>query len=264
VIGKSVSARVSSAPNVRYGQPVRHLRVVHSFGVKNITDETSANWSGYADTGHSTANGDFSNIAANWNVPEIPDSACPDGNYGFQLAAMWVGLDGDGSGTVEQTGTTSQCHNGSLSYYAWYEMYPSGPVTVESVNPGDHISAYVDYTGSYWYLSIIDNTKANSYEELFSCSSCDNYSAEVIAESPSGCSASSSQVCRGTYYPLADYDYAVFSDISVATDFAGGSIGTGKFDPADISIVDSSDTTLSKVTKTIKKDGFTVSWEAST
>jgi hypothetical protein len=268
LIGKSVSARTSSPPNVRYGQPVQHLRVEHSFGVKAIPDETSSNWSGYADTGHSAANGDFSNIAANWNVPEIPDSACPSGDYGYRLAAMWVGLDGDGSGTVEQDGTTSQCHNGTLSYYSWYEMYPDGPVREFNVSPGDHMSAYVDYTGSYWLLTLIDNSDtSDSFVVIASCPSgatCDNYSAEAIAEAPSGCSASSSQVCRGTEYPLADYDYAVFSDVSVAMDLVGGGIGTTKFHPAAITMVDSSDTALSEVTKPIKKDGFTVSWEAST
>lgn len=34
-------------------------------------------------------------------------------------ACFWVGLDGWGSPTVEQTGTAAYTSNGSVTYFAW-------------------------------------------------------------------------------------------------------------------------------------------------
>jgi hypothetical protein len=248
------------------GDPIKDVHVEHGFGPDSIPTETSTNWSGYVDTGHSATNGDFSSIVASWNVPEIPDSACPSGNYGYRLGAVWVGLDGSGSSTVEQTGTTSQCHNGSLTYYSWYEMYPSPPNIISSVSPGDHITAFVDFTGYSWHLSLVDNSTGSDFSSLQSCpsgSTCDNYSAEAIAEAPGGCVASSSQVCNGSLYPLADFNFVKFSLASVATDNAGGGLGTSGFTPHNVTMVAGSKV-LAKVTTTLSKDGFTDSWKAST
>jgi hypothetical protein len=261
----AASTSASPPASLRIGDPVQNLRVRPGFGANSIPTVTSSNWSGYVDTNH-TKEGAFRNIAATWNVPEIPNSACPSGNYGYRLAAVWVGLDGSGDSTVEQTGTLSQCHNGTLSYNIWYEMYPKAPVTIESVSPGDQISAYVDYTGKYWLLSIVDNTKGNGFSTLQSCpsgSTCHNWSAEAIAEAPGGCSASSSQVCNGTLYPLADYDFVSLHGVSVAAFNAGGGLGSSNFGPENV-IMTAGATTLSTVTTPISKDAFIISWKAST
>ena len=40
-------------------------------------------------------------------------------------------------GTVEQTGTDSDCNGGSPVYYAWYEFYPAFPVDLGmTIKPG--------------------------------------------------------------------------------------------------------------------------------
>ena len=53
-----------------------------------------------------------------------------------------MGLDGDGTNTVEQIGTDADCSSGKPVYYAWYEMYPKFPVNLSlTINPGDTISA---------------------------------------------------------------------------------------------------------------------------
>lgn len=263
--GTAASRSATPPASLRIGAPLQHLRFHRGFGPDSIPTVTSSNWSGYVDTNHTT-NGAFRNIAATWNVPEIPNSACPGGNYGYRLAAVWVGLDGSGDNTVEQTGTLSQCHNGTLSYDSWYEMYPKGPVTIASVSPGDQISAYVEYTGKYWLLSLVDNTKGTAFSTLQGCpkgSTCSDGSAEAIAEAPSGCVASASQVCNGSLYPLADYDFVSFHGVSVAANSAGGGLGSSSFGPENV-IMTAGPTTLSIVTTALSKDAFIISWKAST
>jgi hypothetical protein len=260
----AASSSASRPASLRIGSPAQNLRVHHGFGPSSIPTVTSSNWSGYVDTNHTTE-GAFRNIAATWNVPEIPNSGCPSGNYGYRLAAVWVGLDGSGDNTVEQTGTLSQCHNGTLSYSAWYEMYPKAPVTINSVSPGDQISAYADYTGKYWLLSLVDNTKGWGFSTLQGCpsgSTCHDWSAEAIAEAPGGCVTSSSQVCNGTLYPLADYNYVSFHGVSAATNNAGGGLGSSNFGPENV-VMTAGATTLSTVTTALSKDAFVISWKAS-
>jgi hypothetical protein len=233
-----------------------------------IPTATSANWSGYIDSNYET-DGHFRNIAATWNVPEIPDIECSSGDYGRQTGLFWVGLDGVSDDTVEQTGTASKCDNGVLSYYSWYQMYPSASVEIGSVNPGDQMSAYVEFTGKSYLLSIVDNSTGDYLSTLKSCpqgSSCLNDSAEAVAETPGGCTASASQVCRpGTrYYELPDFVDVHFSGISVATTRHGGTLATAKFGPQNVTMEDVSSSTLAQVTRLWHPDSFVDSWVAST
>src|SRR5438874_12384438 len=74
-----------------------------------IKNSQSLNWSGYAATG-----GRFTKVSAKWTAPKV---TCSGTNT---YSSFWVGLDGDGSNSVEQTGTASYCQGGSASYFAWY------------------------------------------------------------------------------------------------------------------------------------------------
>jgi Peptidase A4 family len=246
------------------GSPVRDLRAGYRAGPNSIPKATSSQWSGYVDTNH-TSKGTFRNIAASWNVPAIPGSACPSGNYGLRQAWVWAGLDGFGSNTVELAGTVSGCANGNLAYGAFYEMYPDAPVETFPADPGDHMSAYVDYTGSHWLLTIVDDTQDESYSTLLACpsgSTCDNYSAEAVAGAPGGCTASATQECNGSLYPLADFGHVTFSGISDATTNAGGSLGTSSFGPENLTAKAESDV-LAKVTTTWANDGFVDSYKGT-
>src|SRR5207245_6374355 len=97
---------------------------------------SSTNWSGFAVTGSA---GSVSDAKGSWVVPTI-QGTCPGTN---QYSSFWVGIDGYSSGTVEQTGTDSDCQNGVPTYYAWYELFPQPPFLINSisVHPGDVISA---------------------------------------------------------------------------------------------------------------------------
>src|SRR5713226_10107549 len=87
---------------------------------------TSTNWSGYAVTG---SKGSVTDAKGSWTVPAIVGS-CPSTN---QYSSFWVGIDGFNSGSVEQTGTDSDCQNGQPVYYAWFEFYPHASFIVNNV-----------------------------------------------------------------------------------------------------------------------------------
>src|SRR5690242_13588556 len=61
-----------------------------------IDHGTSTNWSGYAVSGF----GPYKSVASSWTQPAVDCAKTPTG-----WSAFWVGLDGDTTNTVEQTGT---------------------------------------------------------------------------------------------------------------------------------------------------------------
>lgn len=152
----------------------------------------SYNWSGYAIvvggevTTSPSGNKYWSGTAANpihsytvnyvsgeWNVPEIKP-----GTTGFMAdVAVWVGIDGYDSNTVEQIGTDSEYNpnTGEVTYSAWWEVYPkfSHPIKAMTVKAGDHIVAHVMFIpegGSntitdrgIFELSLTDTTTGESF-----------------------------------------------------------------------------------------------------
>ncbi|MDX3188592.1 G1 family endopeptidase [Streptomyces sp. MN03-5084-2B] len=131
------------------------------------------NWGGYVSFGS------FTTATASWTEPSVSCTSTDD------LFAPWVGIDGDGSSTVEQTGVATDCSSGRPVYQAWYEMYPAAPVYYSnSVSAGDHITATVTRTATNTYrLDISDTTKGWSKTITKSLTS-KHASAEAIIESP--------------------------------------------------------------------------------
>ena len=140
----------------------------------------STNWSGYAVTGPS---GSVSDAKGSWTVPAIQGS-CPSTN---QYSSFWVGIDGFSSGTVEQTGTDSDCQNGAPTYYAWYEFYPHPAFLINglTITPGDHITAEASFSGRSFTVTITDTTTHHSFSTSARVHSAQRSSAEWIAEAPS-------------------------------------------------------------------------------
>ena len=137
------------------------------------------NWGGYAATGSG-----FTSVSASWTEPAATCNSTND------LYAPWVGIDGYGTSTVEQTGVATDCSSGSPVDEPWYEMYPANPVYLNTgtypVSAGDKITASVTYTGSRHYaLKLSDSTKGWTYSTTKSLSA-SRASAEVIIESPTG------------------------------------------------------------------------------
>jgi hypothetical protein len=137
-------------------------------------NQDGGNWSGYVATGSN-----FTSASSSWTEPQVTCNSSND------LMAPWVGIDGYGSQSVEQTGVATDCSSGSPVYQAWYEMYPAAPVYYnDPVSAGDSISASASTDGNGNYtLTITDNTQGWTETTPASYQG-QNASAEAIIESP--------------------------------------------------------------------------------
>jgi len=202
-----------------------------------ITNSTSTNWSGYAVTG-----GRYTSVSASWTEPSVSCS-------GTAYSSFWVGLDGDTSNTVEQTGTDADCSGSTPQYYAWYEMYPKYPVNLSNpVQPVDAMSASVTTDGrGNFTLSISDSTQHWNFQTTAKLHSASLASAEVIAEAPSS---------RSGVLPLANFGTVNFSG-ATANGVALGSLPN--LDP--ITMVSGS--TVKAQPSKISGGSFSVAWKHS-
>jgi hypothetical protein len=227
VIAAAISATAGGAtPRVWHG-PI-HMR----------TNSTSTNWSGYAVTGSR-----FTSVSASWTQPTANCS-------GTAYSSFWVGLDGDTSNTVEQTGTDADCSGSTPQYYAWYEMYPKFPVNLKgTVRPGDHLSASVTTDGSGRFtLTITDSTQGWTNTTNARLKRAQLASAEVIAEAPSS---------SGGVLPLANFGTVSFSGATV-----NGSVLTSSTPHLD-AITMQSGSTVKAQPGSISNGSFSVAWKHS-
>jgi Peptidase A4 family len=227
VIAAAISATAGGATS-----SVRHGRM------HRITNSTSTNWSGYAVTGSR-----FTSVSASWTQPTAKCS-------GTAYSSFWVGLDGDTSNTVEQTGTDADCSGSTPQYYAWYEMYPKFPVNLRgTVRPGDHLSASVTTDGSGRFtLTITDSTQGWTNTTNARLKSAKLASAEVIAEAPSS---------SGGVLPLANFGTVSFSGAK-----ANGSLLTSSTPHLD-PITMQSGSTVKAQPSSISNGAFSVAWKHS-
>jgi hypothetical protein len=203
-----------------------------------ITGSTSTNWSGYAVTG-----GHYTQVSASWKVPSVSCS-------GTAYSSFWVGLDGDTSNTVEQTGTDSDCSGSTPQYYAWYEMYPKYPVNFSNpVHVGDTMTASVTSNGSGSFTLTISDGTAWTRTVTARLKSAKLSSAEVIAEAPSG---------SGGVLPLANFGTVNFTNAK-----ANGSLLTSSTQGIDgITMVTSSGTVKAQP-GSIGSGAFSDTWNHS-
>jgi hypothetical protein len=218
--GASAAVRHSPAPNHKIG---------HS---------TSSNWSGFDVTG-----GRYTSVSATWTQPAVDCSVTPSG-----WSSFWVGLDGDTSNTVEQTGTEADCSSGSAVYSSWYEMYPKYPKNYpDVVRPGDRFSASVTTDGrGNFTLRLSNATRGWSRTTSAKLRSAKLASAEIIAEAPSS---------SGGVLPLADFGTAGFSAATV--NGATLTSSTPGLDP--ITMVSGS--TVKAQPSSLSNGSFSVAWK---
>ena len=168
-------------------------RVSHNFPHARMGSNTqfSGNWCGYvAQTNLSNpAPYSVTKVSGSWIVPSVLPSAVNT------ACAIWVGIDGSGSPSVEQIGTSHDVTNGVANHYAWFEMFPQGSHNLIGfpVEVGDSISADVWYVpvslvpgpGSLFVLKITNHTK-RMYTVVPSILTVDvkRLSAEWIVEAP--------------------------------------------------------------------------------
>ena len=232
LVGVLVIAAALSATAGGATSSLRHGRM------HRITNSTSTNWSGYAVTGSR-----FTSVSSSWTEPTAKCS-------GTAYSSFWVGLDGDTSNTVEQTGTDADCSGSTPQYYAWYEMYPKYPVNYRNtVKPGDHMSASVTTNGSGSFtLTISDSTQGWSNTTTARLKSAKLASAEVIAEAPSSNSG---------VLPLANFGTVSFSGAS-----ANGALLTSSTPGLD-PITMQSGSTVKAQPSSISNGAFSVAWKHS-
>jgi hypothetical protein len=157
-----------AGPHRAIGTPMaRGAHRVHGF------NQDGGNWSGYAASG-----GSYSSVTSTWTEPSV---SCNSRN---DLFAPWVGIDGYGTSTVEQTGVATDCSSGSPQYAGWYEMYPAAPVYYnDPVYAGDSITATVNRSGNSYTLTLTDNSRGWS-ETTTQNLAAQHATVEVIIESP--------------------------------------------------------------------------------
>jgi large repetitive protein len=228
------------------------------------TSTTSSNWAGYAvETSLTSPSADaVSSVSGTWQVPAVASSG-----RGAAYTAVWVGIDGYSSSTVEQIGTESEIVNGRTVYYAWYEMYPDAMVTLDSVkiNPGDTVSASVEYvtTGEHtgtFELTLTDATTNTSATVYQSAAGAERSSAEWIVEAPSSGSSILS---------LANFTTVAFTNASATVDGTPGPIDDASWAAAKINMVSGTTTkaTTSALTDsqaTPATSSFTVAYGSAT
>lgn len=228
---------------------------------------TSENWSGYAVTGANVTDAKGSWVVPAVTCPAAAPSSPRSRNQGSQqdlYSAFWVGIDGYSSNTVEQTGTDSDCDNGTPQYYAWFEFYPHPSYEVNNfpVKPGDLISAEVSYnsTTNVFTVTLADKTSGKSFSTSTSVSSAARTSAEWIAEAPSSGSSVLSLADFGSVEFGDDYTGVTGSCGATINGATGpiGSIGTN----TSITMV-SSKGANEAVTGPLSTDGtsFVVAWQ---
>ena len=208
--------------------------------IHKLTNSSSSNWSGYALTG-----GRFTTVSASWTQPSVNCSVTPTG-----WSSFWVGLDGDTTNTVEQTGTEADCSSGSAVYSAWYEMYPKFPVNYrDTVVPGDHFTSSVTTDGRGGFtLTLSNTTRGWSHSTSARLKHAQLGSAEAIAEAPSS---------SGGVLPLADFGSVGFSGMTVN----GATVTSSTAGLDRIDMVSGSTTKAS--TGNISNGAFSVTWKHS-
>jgi hypothetical protein len=206
-IHTTAAASATAANNLLLAPPVRHLESVAAGdyewleGGGGVAERT--NWSGYA---IQTSDYAVSQVHGSWFVPTVTCSG------GTENSSVWLGIDGYNSNTVEQLGTEQDCRGETAHYFAWYEMYPAGLVTLSlPVHGGDQIQANIQYVGNNQFaLELTNLSTGDSFFMMQSSNNAQRSSAEWIVEAPG-------------VLPLADFGAALFAN-SLAT--ISGTTGT--------------------------------------
>jgi len=242
------AAALAALKHLKIGQHATNLPLPgHSVRVKGT--KVSSNWAGYADTKTSAK---YSKVTGSWTQPR---GTCRSGQ---SFAAFWAGIDGFNSKTVEQDGTLIQCSGGTITYFSWWEMFPTNDIQAVSsaVRPGDHITSSVTKSGTSYKLTLTDSTHpAASFSTTQTCGAkCVDSSAEWVAEAPS----------NGTsVLPLTKFGSWTLTG---ATAGAGSKSGTIKTFPNQKIIMENSSNQVKAQTGALNSAGnqFKVTWKRST
>jgi Peptidase A4 family len=268
-LGTALSHQVSTLVNV---PPLLSKDVLGR--IDDSTATSSTNWSGWADI-----NDTFQTVTSSWTEPTVTCTASSGGGglLGGLLgggggggdaatySSFWVGLDGYSSSSVEQTGSSADCTSSGPSYYAWYEMYPSGETPLSTtqyhVNPGDTMTGTVSFNAGNndYTLTLADQQGGWKYSTAIAQSGLARSSAEFIAEAPSDCN-----ILYCDPLPLSNFGTATFFNSEAAD-------GSGQLKPisgfggndAAIEMVQNGTVLAQPGALSSTGNGFSVKWDAS-
>jgi hypothetical protein len=207
----SASPQPTLPAGVTAGGPMQYAPSIHipKTDLPNVQAETHAdvaagtlysyNWAGYVDLPKSGKS--FTFVGAAFTIPVQTANeknncvtAARDDSVGVSYAYYWAGLSGwsnttANNTTVQQEGAATKClPNGTVSNFAWYEMYPNNPVAFTGVSPGNKIVVTTTYANGKYDLYLHDVTNGGHFNVVESCVSggygCARTSAEVITEDP--------------------------------------------------------------------------------
>ena len=207
----------------------------------NATSAISENWAGYTSAGNP---GTFTSVSASWAQPAVTCTATDT------FSSFWVGLDGDGTNSVEQTGTEADCNGGAAAYQGWFEMFPQAPVFYDNpVQPGDAMSASVVANGGGAFtLTLTDSTQGWTQTTSQTSNIAQLGSAEVIAEAPSD--------GTGAVLPLSNFGTVSFTNATV------DNTAMGNENPGALTMVSASDVTEATPSALTGGTAFTVTWDS--
>jgi hypothetical protein len=210
----------------------------------------STNWSGYAALGSPGSVGD---AAGSWIVPAV---TCP--KHGSTYAALWVGIDGYNSGTVEQTGILAQCSAGKATYSAWYEFYPASSVTIPgfSVAPGQIISSDVSFSSGKFTSTISNHATGKTFSKTSAVAGAQRSSAEWIMERPLLCNPITCNITHLSNFGKANFgfDHTSIANTNDAT-ISSVSGPISSFRNVAITMVSSTGATLALPSTPLSTDG---------
>jgi len=148
---------------------------------------TSEGYYGYGVTGST-----YTSSTADWTMPSYTCGAKTDNTY----LAIWTGLDGLTSATVEQVGAEASCSGSTVEYFGWYDLYPNAPVDFSNtLSAGDKLEASVTYDGSSKFTLTLDDVTAGWDKTVTATlAGTQRSSAETIVEAPNTLSCSPTKV----------------------------------------------------------------------
>ena len=235
-------------------QPIDRSKI-HPNGDYATSQSISENWSGYAaatDFSGSSADDTVTAVAGSWTVPKL--SPVTKNAY----CAIWVGIDGYLSDTVEQIGTSHNWVHGKQQNYAWFEMYPNGSYEISGfpLHNGDVITAQVTYTGDNVFalqlINVTQNVSATIPSSYTTSSSALRSSAEWVVEAP----------YSSGILPLANFKLASFRECSAEINSISGTISNAEWLNTEITM-ENGNHKVEAQPSSLSDDGaaFNVTWK---
>ena len=167
---------VSLAPVVVLALGAGPTTGVRAAPINRVRAGVARNWAGYVAFG-----GPYTSASTTWSEPSVRCAAQENSS-----AAIFAGIDGAGSTTVEQIGTFANCRNGRVTHHPFYEMYPTpaSPIS-KPVRAGDSLTANVVASAPQTFtLTLVDHTANWTFSTQQRSTSAQLASAEAIVEAP--------------------------------------------------------------------------------